>query len=464
MRRGESTRRRAPTSRRRYLASVVAGVATALSGCSIPGTDSGSEPEAGATATPEPTVEPSADGEPGSTTEEPMPARLRVTDVSLNASDELQSGSETPVHVSAIVPVLHGTYELRAVVEFRSEQRAAATTTTRIEGRRETTYSREGAELTESIVADVPVRAAGRFDVVVALEDERGPGTVTATGRTEASVRVPAWQRSLETAAAALDEALAAFREGPDGTILDAGFDEFAYLSAIRPVRDADEALEAATDAVPADVDPGPVLDVRDVEIRLVERFVRIHRDLVEIFDDVAALRERIDAETATGRLRRSIEDAQDDVAADLTVAETLLDDLLEIADPPDAADPVDLRSDRYAEKHERLADHLSISRDVVEALTQFQRTGRQLRAAREAHGLGKRTSAERAIRRLDAFVRGIDPDGTPHASIEGQLGGVAHLDVDESLEPLIDAIVQMANERESTARQLRRDGIDERE
>ncbi|GAB7092757.1 hypothetical protein JCM18237_30280 [Halorubrum luteum] len=71
---------------------------------------------------------------------------------------------------------------------------------------------------------------------------------------------------------------------------------------------------------------------------------------------------------------------------------------------------------------------------------------------------------AERAIRRLDAFVHGVDPDGTPHESIDELLGGVAHLDAHESVEPLIDAIVEMADDRESTARDLRQEGLDEAE
>jgi len=43
-------------------------------------------------------------------------------------------------------------------------------------------------------------------------------------------------------------------------------------------------------------------------------------------------------------------------------------------------------------------------------------------------------------------------------------LDGVAHLDPHGSIEDLIDGIEGMASERESEARQLRREGIDEAE
>lgn len=451
---------RSPLRRRRYLALATAGVGVALSGCAAPGGDDETEADAPDGPEPsEPAAQPPAADDEEPEGDDPHPARLRVRDVSIDGDgDEPRPGFETPVRIEAVVPVLHGEYEVLATVEFRRDEQVVSATTARLEGRRETTYSREGAEVAETVAAETPTRVAGPFDVVVVLEDTRGPASATATGRAETSIRRSAWQRRLDEAETALDDALEEFRDAPDGTILDAGFDSFAYLQAIRSVRDAEAAVEAAAEQAPEAVEIESIRDAVATETELVERIVRIHRDLVDVFDEIATLQERVDSGTTTGRLRRSIEETQEAVESELERAETTADELFEIADPDE------LRSARYDEKLDQLAGHLTISRDLVGALTQFQRAVGEIEAARDAHGLGKRTAAERAIRRLDAFVHGVDPDGTPHESIDELLGGVAHLDAHESVEPLIDAIVEMADDRESTARDLRQEGLDEAE
>ena len=443
--------------RRSYLSLTGAGLGTILAGCSDRSDDgTGSDP-----TTSDDTSTGAGTAEPTDPPEGATPPELRVLDVTTGGRDaegrlELQAAPGTPVRITAIVPTLHDHYEVAVALEFRRDEAIVFGTTHTIEGTHETSYTREGVERTETVHIDTTLLSDEAFELLVTIEDLRLSGGETASATEPVVVHWPRWRERVAEAEALVDDALDEFVDDSDGTILDAGFDTFDRLAAVRTTSDARDALETAADAVPPDVDPGPVFDRLSVEIELVRGLARAHGDLVDIFDDIRTLRELVDTGATTGRLRRRIESAQDDVEAELNAIDESHDELLAVAETGA------LRSERYGEKIEQLEDHLSISRSLVDSLTQFQAAEARIRRARDATGLGRQTHAERAIVRLDFFVRGVAND--PHESIEGLLDGVAHLDPHGSIEDLIDGIEGMASERESEARQLRREGIDEAE
>jgi len=382
--------------RRRYLALAGVGLGTALAGC-----PTGDQNDDGIDPTPTPDAGDARSADADGSARTANPSDLQLLEVSTDTRDEagrleLPAAPDAELRIEAVLPTLHGEYEVDVLVGFRRDGRTVHEATDTIEGVHETTHTREGVERTETVTVDTTPLPEEPVGMALTLEDAAAGTGLTSGMTVDTVVNWPRWRRRIREADALLDESLGEFRDGPDGTILDVGFDSFDYLTAVRRASDALDRVETARDAVPPDTDPGSVFERLAIEIELVRTLAAIHRDLVGIFEDIEALRARVDADSATGRLRRRIESAQAGVETDLEAAEELYDDLLAIADP-DA-----LRSERYDGKLEQLEEHLSISRALTDSLTQFQAAVERLDRANDAEGLGKQTYAERAIVRLD--------------------------------------------------------------
>jgi hypothetical protein len=444
--------------RRSYLALAGAGLATAVAGCQTGEPDTGSEPAS--TTDSEPDVD-SEDGDPTGSTDGAIPPELRVLEIQAGDRDDegrirLPADTDVPIRIRAILPALHGEYEIRVTAHFRQNGQRILETTETIQGVHETDHTRVGIERAETITIDTTELPDARLEMAITLEDLSLSGRLTAGTTETVIVTWPQWRLRAKDVEESIDEGLDAFRDGPDGTILDAGFDTFDWKAAVSPTRTAADQLEAVEDAVPtgADVDPGAVLDRLSLEIELVRTLAMIHSDLVGVFDDIETLRDRVDAGPVPGHLQAGIESTQEDIDRRLETVDDLYGDLTAVADTGT------LQSDHYGEKIDQLEKHLSISRELLGTLTQFEQAVAQIRRARNSEGWSKQTYAERAIVRLDFFVQGVSVDS--HESLDDLPRGVRPIDADDSLDPLLDGIDRMAADRKAEARDLRQAGIDE--
>jgi hypothetical protein len=460
--------------RRSYLTVLGAGSLGSIAGCAGIGYE---EPESAESAEPsdpatesesgesEPQTDESTGGEPGT-------VELRILNISVGRVDEkarqLSAAPKVPVRITAVFPVLSNRYDVRVTIRFHRDGEQVAETATTVQGEHETDETYTVAERTETITINTMELPPERLEMVVILEDLTELEVPESNTTLDVTVRQQRWREHIAETETALSRALDEFRNGSDGTILEVGFEEYAASTATEAIRDASRHRESGADALPTDIDPGSVFERLSREIKLVENLIGAHSKLVDVFDDIETMQAQIDAGDSPasqpvvnpGPSRSYLNER---IKLNQSKIETRLETAVEVLGRLETATAEELHSEHYAEKIEQLDNHLDISERLLDALTQFVDTVDQLQQAQNAEGELKQTYAERAIIRLDVFVRGIDTESEPHDSITPLIKGVSNLDAHESLDPLIDHIVEMAERRREKAIQLRDEGLREK-